>query len=78
MLLAPISFAPLGPGAAGAAYDIAAPVLGGGLLLLAIRVLREQGGGGERCMFQFSFYLFILFLVLIVERLSLMAFAQLA
>ena len=79
MLLVPISFAPLGLGTAGAAYGIAAAVLGGGLLLLAIRVLREQGDRAARRMFQFSiFYLFILFLVLIVERLSLMAFTQLA
>ncbi len=78
MLLVPISFAPLGLGTAGAAYGIAAAVLGGGLLLLAIRVLREQGDGGARRMFQYSIlYLFVLFLVLIVERISVIALAQL-
>ncbi len=79
VLLVPISLTPLVLGTAGAAYGITAAVMGGGLLWLAIQVLREQGDRAARRMFHFSIlYLFMLFLMLIVERVSAIAYAHLA
>ncbi|MDA1101500.1 MAG: heme o synthase [Proteobacteria bacterium] len=79
LLLVPISFAPVVLEFAGAVYGLAAAVMGGILLLLAFRVKQEQGDKAARGMFSFSIlYLFVLFLVLIVERMSEMAFAHLA
>lgn len=79
VLLVPISLTPLVVGTAGAAYGITAAVMGGGLLWLAIQVLREQGDRAARRMFHFSIlYLFMLFLMLIVERVSAIAYAHLA
>ena len=79
VLLVPISFAPVGLGIAGAAYGLAAAVMGGSLLLLAYRVIRAHGNDAARRMFHFSIlYLFVLFLVLIVERVSEIALTHLA
>ena len=75
----PISFAPVGLGIAGAAYGLAAAVMGGSLLLLAYRVIRAHGNDAARRMFHFSIlYLVVLFLVLIVERVSEIALTHLA
>jgi protoheme IX farnesyltransferase len=68
-LLVPLSFAPLALGMAGIAYGMAAAVMGACFLLLAVRVLREQGERAARRMFRFSIlYLFVLFAALIIER----------
>ena len=75
MLLVPVSLAPLVLGFAGAIYATAAIAMGGGLLFLACRIITQRDDGTARRMFQYSiFYLFILFLVLIVERLWELAF----
>ena len=75
MLLVPVSLAPLVLGFAGAIYATAAIAMGGGLLFLACRIITQRDDGTARRMFQYSiFYLFILFLVLIAERLWELAF----
>ena len=75
MLLVPVSLAPLALGIAGAIYATTAIAMGGGLLFLAYRIITQRDDGSARRMFQYSiFYLFILFLVLIVERLWELAF----
>ena len=79
LLLVPLSFVPLVLGTAGIAYGTVAAVMGTGFLLLAVQVLREQGGRAARLMFRFSIlYLFVLFAALIIERVSATAFAPLA
>ena len=76
-LLVPLSLAPFLLGMAGIAYGAAAAVAGAYLLLLAVRVLRDQSETAARRMFGFSIlYLFVLFAALIVERASLTAVAQ--
>ena len=75
MLLVPVSLAPLALGIAGAIYATTAIAMGGGFLFLAYRIISQRDDGSARRMFQFSiFYLFILFLVLIAERLWDLAF----
>ena len=75
MLLVPVSLAPLALGIAGAIYATTAIVMGGGFLFLAYRIITQRDDGSARRMFQYSiFYLFILFLVLIAERLWDLAF----
>ena len=75
MLLVPVSLAPLALGIAGAIYATTAIAMGGGFLFLAYRIMTQQDDGSARRMFQYSiFYLFILFLVLIAERLWDLAF----
>ena len=70
-LLVPFSFLPLVLGMAGIAYGAAVAVMGAGFLMLAVRVLREDGDHAARRMFRFSIlYLFVLFAALIVERAS--------
>jgi protoheme IX farnesyltransferase len=70
-LLVPLSFAPLVLGTAGIGYGVVAAVMGTGFLLLAVQVLREQGGRAARLMFRFSIlYLFMLFAALIIEHVS--------
>ena len=75
ILLVPVSLAPLALGIAGAIYATTAIAMGGGLLFLAYRIIIQRDDGSARRMFQYSiFYLFILFLVLIAERLWDLAF----
>ena len=75
MLLVPVSLAPLALGIAGAIYATTAIAMGGGFLFLAYRIITQRDDGSARRMFQYSiFYLFILFLVLIAERLWDLAF----
>ena len=75
MLLVPVSLAPLALGIAGAIYATTAIAMGGGFLFLAYRIIIQRDDGSARRMFQYSiFYLFILFLVLIAERLWDLAF----
>ena len=75
MLLVPVSLAPLALGIAGAIYATTAIAMGGGLLFLAYRIIIQRDDGSARRMFQYSiFYLFILFLALIAERLWELAF----
>jgi len=75
MLLVPVSLAPLALGIAGAIYATIAIAMGGGLLFLAYRIITQRDDGSAHRMFQYSiFYLFILFLVLIAERLWELAF----
>ena len=75
MLLVPVSLAPLALGIAGSIYATTAIAMGGGFLFLAYRIISQRDDGSARRMFQFSiFYLFILFLVLIAERLWDLAF----
>jgi protoheme IX farnesyltransferase len=76
VLLVPLSFAPLALGMAGIAYGMAATIMGACFLLLAVRVLREQGARTARRMFRFSIlYLFVLFAALIIEQPLAAAFA---
>ena len=75
ILLVPVSLAPLALGIAGAIYATTAIAMGGGFLFLAYRIIIQRDDGSARRMFQYSiFYLFILFLVLIAERLWDLAF----
>ena len=75
ILLVPVSLAPLALGIAGAIYATTAIAMGGGFLFLAYRIIIQRDDGSARRMFQYSiFYLFILFLVLIAERLWELAF----
>jgi protoheme IX farnesyltransferase len=68
-LLVPLSFAPLALGMAGIAYGAVVAVMGAFLLLLAVRVLREQGGHAAQHLFRFSIlYLFVLFAALMIEH----------
>ncbi len=70
LLLLPLSLTPVLLGTAGALYALAVSAMGGGFLVLALRVLRERGDGPARRLFGYSIlYLFVLFAVLIVERL---------
>ena len=75
ILLVPVSLAPLVLGIAGAIYATTAIAMGCGFLFLAYRIITQRDDGSARRMFQYSiFYLFILFLVLIAERLWDLAF----
>ena len=75
MLVVLASLAPLALGIAGAVYATTAIAMGVGLLFLAYRTIIQRDDGSARRMFQYSiFYLFILFLVLIAERLWELAF----
>jgi heme o synthase len=75
-LLVLVSFAPLVLGIAGIGYGVTAAGMGAYFLLLAVRVLGERGAGAARLMFRFSIlYLFVLFAALVIERVSVTAFA---
>ena len=77
-LLVPLSLVPSFLGMAGLAYGATAAIAGAYLLLLAVRVFRDQSESSARRLFGFSIlYLFALFAALIVERASLTAVAQL-
>ena len=69
VLLAPLAVAPWWLGFAGPFYGSAAAVLGGGFLLGAVRVWRDDQEGHCRQLFGYSiFYLFAIFAMLLVDR----------
>jgi|SRR5689334_22454666 len=72
LVLAPIGIAPWLLGFAGAAYGITAVLTGTAMIALAIRVRREtRGHTASKQMFGFSIlYLFLLFAMLLVDRMS--------
>jgi protoheme IX farnesyltransferase len=71
LILAPLGVAPWLMGFAGPLYGIAAGVSGAAMIALALRVRAErQGHAASKQMFGFSiFYLFLLFAVLLADRL---------
>jgi heme o synthase len=72
LILAPLGVTPWLLGYAGALYGIAALVTGAAMIALALRVWGEsRGHAASKQMFAFSIlYLFLLFAVLLVDRLS--------
>ena len=72
LLLAPLGVAPWLLGYTGLIYGVAALVLGAGMLVLALRVRRESiGHAACKQLFAFSIlYLFLLFAMLLVDRMS--------
>ena len=69
LLLFPVTLAPVVLGIAGLVYGVAAAVLGGVFIFLALRVLSQATDKSARRMFGFSvLYLFLLFALLIVDR----------
>jgi len=72
LILAPLGVVPWLLGYAGVLYGIAAAVTGAAMIALALRLRGEgRGQGASRQMFAFSIlYLFLLFAVLLVDRLS--------
>jgi protoheme IX farnesyltransferase len=72
LILAPLGVTPWLLGYAGAAYGVAALTLGAGMIVLALRVWREQNGHvASKQLFGFSIlYLFALFAMLLVDRMS--------
>ncbi|HXX52194.1 MAG TPA: UbiA family prenyltransferase, partial [Xanthobacteraceae bacterium] len=72
LVLAPLGIAPWLLGYAGMVYGAAAALAGAALIALALRVRREQRGhAASKQMFGFSIlYLFLLFAMLLVDRLA--------
>ncbi len=72
LLLAPLGVVPWLLGYTGLIYGIASLVLGAGMLALALRVRRESTGHAAcKQLFAFSIlYLFLLFAMLLVDRMS--------
>ena len=72
LLLAPLGVAPWLFGYAGPVYGVAALVLGAGMIVLALRVRRESSSHTAcKQLFAFSIlYLFLLFAMLLVDRMS--------
>jgi heme o synthase len=72
LILAPLGVAPWWLGYAGTAYGIAAIVAGAVMVALAWRIRAEkQGYAASKQMFAFSIlYLFLLFAVLLADRIS--------
>ncbi|MGA7232509.1 MAG: UbiA family prenyltransferase, partial [Xanthobacteraceae bacterium] len=72
LVLAPVGVAPWLLGYAGALYGIAAMLAGGAMIALAIRVRGEaRGYTASKQMFGFSIlYLFLLFAMLLVDRMA--------
>ena len=72
LILAPLGVAPWLLGYTGPAYGIAAMGIGGLLIVLALRVYRERGRhNASKQLFAFSIlYLFVLFAMLLVDRMS--------
>ncbi len=69
LILAPLALAPVALGTVGWIYGVAAIILGGLFLLGAIRVWRHADMRSARQLFGFSIlYLFLLFAMLIVDR----------
>jgi protoheme IX farnesyltransferase len=79
LMLAPVGVAPWLLGYAGALYGIAAVLAGGAMIALAIRVRAEaRGYTASKQMFGFSIlYLFLLFAMLLVDRMAGGSFAPL-
>jgi heme o synthase len=79
LVLAPVGVAPWVLGYAGAVYGIAAVLAGGAMVALAIRVRGEaRGHTASKQMFGFSIlYLFLLFAMLLVDRMAAGLFAPL-
>jgi protoheme IX farnesyltransferase len=79
LVLAPVGVAPWLIGYAGALYGIAAALAGGAMIALAIRVRAEaRGYTASKQMFGFSIlYLFLLFAMLLVDRMAGGSFAPL-
>jgi protoheme IX farnesyltransferase len=72
VLLVPLTLAPWALDLAGAVYGIGAAMLGAAFLALAVAVWRSEGDGPARRMFGFSIlYLFLLFALLVADRLIL-------
>ncbi len=72
LILAPLGVAPWLLGYAGPAYGVAALALGACMIVLALRVWRERSGHvASKQLFGFSIlYLFALFAMLLVDRMS--------
>jgi heme o synthase len=72
LILAPLGVAPWPLGYTGAGYGIAAAVIGAALIALALRVRKErEGHRASKQLFAFSIlYLFLLFAMLLVDRMS--------
>jgi len=72
LILAPLGVMPWLLGYAGPAYGVAALTLGAGMMLLALRVRGERSGHvASKRLFGFSIlYLFALFAMLLVDRMS--------
>jgi heme o synthase len=79
LVLAPVGVAPWLLGYAGPLYGIAAVLAGGAMIMLAIRVRGEaRGHTASKQMFGFSIlYLFLLFAMLLVDRMATGLFAPL-
>jgi protoheme IX farnesyltransferase len=72
LVLVPLGIAPWPLGYAGPLYGIVATVIGAAMIVLALRVRRESSGY-DACRYLFAFsilYLFLLFAVLLVDRMS--------
>jgi protoheme IX farnesyltransferase len=72
LILAPLGVAPWIMGYAGALYGVAAVATGAAMIVLALRVRgEERGHAASKQLFAFSIlYLFLLFAVLLVDRMS--------
>ena len=72
LILAPLGVAPWLLGYTGPVYGVAAVAFGAGMLVLALRVRAEQGRyNAAKQLFAFSIlYLFVLFAMLLVDRMS--------
>jgi heme o synthase len=72
LILAPLGVAPWPLGYAGPGYGVAALALGAAMIALALRVHRETAGhGASKRLFGFSIlYLFLLFAMLLIDRMS--------
>ena len=72
LILVPLGVAPWLLGYTGSIYGVAAVVLGSGMFVLALRVRKERGRhSASKQLFAFSIlYLFVLFAMLLVDRMS--------
>jgi protoheme IX farnesyltransferase len=72
LILTPLGVAPWLLGYTGAAYGISATLIGAALIVLALRVRKEREGyRASKQLFAFSIlYLFVLFAMLLVDRMS--------
>ena len=80
LILAPLGVVPWLLGYTGPTYGIAAVAVGGIMIALALRVRAERAGyAASKQMFAFSIlYLFLLFAMLLVDRVSGVAFGHFA
>jgi protoheme IX farnesyltransferase len=80
LILAPLGVTPWLLGYAGPTYGVAALAVGGIMIALALRVRAERSGHtASKQMFAFSIlYLFLLFAMLLVDRMSGVAFGHVA